>query len=202
MKCSLEAGEVTTLPSIDKFVDGAAVQRVGDLTFDICREVLDDLVTVPEGKVCTSILELYNYDAIVVEPAGALAISALDACRDRIAGKTVACVVSGGNNDITRMEEIKERSLLHEGLKHYFMICFPQRAGALHDFVSRVLGPGDDITHFEYRKKTNREKGPALVGIEVQHPRDVESILARLDEHHFTYDYLNRDPTLFEFMVI
>ncbi|MDR0766255.1 MAG: threonine ammonia-lyase IlvA [Odoribacteraceae bacterium] len=201
MKRSLEEGRVTTLDAIDKFVDGAAVQRVGDLTFEICREVLDDIITVPEGKVCTTILDLYNYDAIVVEPAGALAISALDFYRERLAGKTVACIVSGSNNDITRMEEIRERSLLYEGLKHYFVINFPQRAGALHDFVSRVLGPGDDITYFEYRKKTHREKGPALVGIEVQHPRDVETIIARLDEHHISHEYLNRDLALFEFMV-
>ena len=201
MKRSLEEGRVTTLDDIDKFVDGAAVQRVGELTFNVCREVLDDLITVPEGKVCTTILDLYNYDAIVVEPAGALAISVLDFYRDRLAGKTVACILSGGNNDITRMEEIRERSLLYEGLKHYFVINFPQRAGALHDFVSRVLGPGDDITYFEYKKKTHREKGPALVGIEVQHPHDVEAILARLDEYHISHEYLNRDPTLFEFMV-
>jgi threonine dehydratase len=202
MKRSLEEGRVTSLDTLDKFVDGAAVQRVGELTFAVCREVLDDIVVVPEGKVCTTILDLYNYDAIVAEPAGALSISALDHYGDRLAGKRVACVVSGGNNDITRMEEIKERSLLHEGLKHYFMINFPQRAGALHDFVSRVLGPGDDITYFEYKKKTHREKGPALVGIEVQHPRDVAAILARLDEHHFSHKYLNHDPALFEFMVI
>jgi threonine dehydratase len=202
MKRSLEEGRVTELASIDKFVDGAAVQRVGELTFGVCARVLDDVIVVPEGKVCTTILELYDHDAIVVEPAGALAISALDAYRGQVAGKNVACVVSGSNNDITRMEEIKERSLLHEGLKHYFMINFPQRAGALHDFVSRVLGPRDDITYFEYKKKTHREKGPALVGIEVQHPGDVEAIRARMEEHHFSHEYLNDNPALFEFMVI
>jgi threonine dehydratase len=201
MKRSLEAGRVTTLDAIDKFVDGAAVRRVGDLTYGVCREVLDDVITVPEGKVCTTILELYNYDAIVVEPAGALAIAALDACSDRLAGKRVACIVSGSNNDITRMEEIRERSLLHEGLKHYFMVNFPQRAGALHDFVSRVLGPTDDITYFEYKKKTHRETGPALVGIEVQHPRDVEAILSRLAAHQISHEYLNHSPSLFEFIV-
>ncbi|MDR1273443.1 MAG: threonine ammonia-lyase IlvA [Odoribacteraceae bacterium] len=202
MKRSLEEGRVTALDAIDKFVDGAAVQRVGELTFDVCARVLDDVVVVPEGKVCTTILELYNYDAIVVEPAGALAISALDLYREQVAGKRVACVVSGGNNDITRMEEIKERSLLHEGLKHYFMIDFPQRAGALHDFVSRVLGPSDDITYFEYKKKTHREKGPALVGIEVQHPGDVDAIRARLAGHGISHQYLNDNPALFEFLVI
>lgn len=165
---------MTELDRVEKFVDGAAVQRVGDLTFDICRQVLDDIVVVPEGKVCTTILSLYNFDAIVVEPAGALSISALDLYRDKIEGKDVVCVVSGSNNDIVRMEDIKERSLLYEGLKHYFVVRFPQRAGALQNFVSNVLGPHDDITYFEYKKKTNREKGPVLIGIELQSPDDFE----------------------------
>ena len=160
MKLSFERGEVTSLDHIEKFVDGAAVQRVGDLTFDVCREVLDDIVVVPEGKVCTTILELYNFDAIVVEPAGALSISALDYYRDEIKGKNVVCVVSGSNNDIVRMEDIKERSLLYEGLKHYFVVRFPQRAGALHNFVTNVLGPHDDITYFEYKKKITARKAP------------------------------------------
>ena len=157
MKESLDKGEIVTLEDIDKFVDGAAVQRVGHLTFEIAKEVVDDLILVPEGKICTKILELYNYDAIVVEPAGALSIAALDYYADEIKGKNVVCVLSGSNNDITRTEEIKERSLLFEGVKHYFIVRFPQRAGALKSFVNDVLGPNDDITHFEYKKKTARE---------------------------------------------
>ena len=141
MKKSIENGRVTSLDEIDKFVDGAAVQRVGDTTFEICRRVCDDIVVVPEGKVCTTILRLYNADAIVAEPAGALSIGALDFYRDKIKGKNVVCIVSGSNNDITRMEEIKERSLLYEGLKHYFIVEFPQRAGALKNFVNNILGP-------------------------------------------------------------
>ena len=201
MKLSFERGEVTALDHIEKFVDGAAVQRVGDLTFDVCREVLDDIVVVPEGKVCTTILELYNFDAIVVEPAGALSISALDYYREQIKGKNVVCVVSGSNNDIVRMEDIKERSLLYEGLKHYFVVRFPQRAGALHNFVTNVLGPHDDITYFEYKKKTNREKGPVLIGIELQNPDDFAALTERMHEHCIDYQYLNANPTLFEFLI-
>ena len=201
MKLSFERGEVTTLDQIEKFVDGAAVQRVGDLTYDVCREVLDDIVVVPEGKVCTTILELYNFDAIVVEPAGALSISALDYYRDQIKGKNVVCVVSGSNNDIVRMEDIKERSLLYEGLKHYFVVSFPQRAGALQNFVTNVLGPNDDITYFEYKKKTNREKGPVLIGIELQNPDDFAGLTERMQANSIDYQYLNDNPTLFEFLI-
>jgi threonine dehydratase len=159
MKASINAGHVVELETIDKFVDGAAVKRVGDKTFEICKQTLDDIIVVPEGKVCTTILELYNESAIVAEPAGALTIAALDFLQEEIKGKNVVCLVSGGNNDITRTEEIKERSLLYEGLKHYFIIRFPQRAGALRNFLNNVLGENDDITHFEYQKKTNRESG-------------------------------------------
>lgn len=201
MKISMEAGAVTELPEVDKFVDGAAVQRVGDLTFEICRKVADDIVVVPEGKICSTILQLYNFDAIVVEPAGALSMSALDFYKDQIKGKNVVCIVSGSNNDITRMEEIKERSLLYEGLKHYFIVRFPQRAGALQSFVSNVLGTSDDITYFEYKKKTNRERGPALIGVEIQNAGDFDPLIARMKEQGIKYEYLNTNPTLFEFLI-
>jgi threonine dehydratase len=201
MKLSFERGEVTELDHVEKFVDGAAVQRVGDITFDVCREVLDDIITIPEGKVCTTILNLYNFNAIVVEPAGALSISALDYYREQIKGKNVVCVVSGSNNDIIRMEDIKERSLLYEGLKHYFVVRFPQRAGALQNFVSNVLGSHDDITYFEYKKKTNREKGPVLIGIELQNPADFEGLTERMKRDNIDYEYLNNNPNLFEFLI-
>ena len=203
MKTSLERGENITLDTIDKFVDGAAVQRVGDLTFSICQEVFDknDVITVPEGKICDTILKLYNEDAIVVEPAGALAIAALDSFREEIKGKNVVCIVSGGNNDITRMEEIKERALLYRGLKHYFIIRFPQRAGALKEFVAEVLGPNDDITHFEYTKKTSREKGPALVGVELQSSDDFDSLVQRLQDHNIAYELLNEKFEFFNFLI-
>ena len=201
MQASLEAGKILTLGDIDKFVDGAAVKRPGTLTFDICKKVLDDIVVVPEGKVCTTILELYNKSAIVVEPAGALSIAALDFYADRIKGKNIVCVVSGSNNDITRTEEIKERSLLYEGLKHYFVIRFPQRSGALLTFVQQVLGEHDDITHFTYSKKNNREQGPALIGIELQDKNDLQPLIERMKQHGFVYEYLNNSPDLFQFII-
>ncbi len=201
MQKSIEEGKVIELKNIDKFVDGAAVQKVGEITFEVCKKVLDDIVIVPEGKICTKILELYNHDAIVIEPAGALSIAALDLYKSKIKGKNVVCIVSGSNNDITRTEEIKERSLLYEGLKHYFIVRFPQRAGALRTFVDIVLGPNDDITHFEYSKKTNREKGPAVIGIEVQKKEDYFGLIQRMEENGFIYEYLNKKPDLFQFLV-
>lgn len=201
MQKSLEVGEVVELKNIDKFVDGAAVQKVGSLTFQICQQVIDDIVVVPEGRICTKILDLYNRDAIVLEPAGALSIAALDYYREEIKGKNVVCIVSGSNNDITRTEEIKERSLLFEGLKHYFIVRFPQRAGALRIFVDVVLGPTDDITHFEYSKKNNREKGPAVIGIEVQNKEDFNGLVKRMEENGFVYEYLNERQDLFQFLI-
>ncbi|WP_424768701.1 threonine ammonia-lyase IlvA [Paenibacillus sp. sgz302251] len=201
LRASLDAGEVTPLDMIDKFVDGAAVKRVGDLTFVLCQELLDDVITVPEGKVCTTMLDLYNENAIVAEPAGALAIAALDAYRDQIEGKTVVCVVSGGNNDVDRMQEIKERSLIYEGYKHYFMVSFPQRAGALREFLDQVLGPNDDITRFEYTKKSNKDNGPALVGIELKHRSDYEPLVERMTKKGFQFLELNKDPVLFNLLI-
>lgn len=201
MQLSVEAGKVVEMKKIDKFVDGAAVQRVGDTTFEVCKSVIDKFQPVPEGKICTKILELYNRDAIVIEPAGALSIAALDFFREEIKGKNVVCIVSGSNNDITRTEEIKERSLLYEGLKHYFIVRFPQRAGALSTFVDVVLGPNDDITHFEYSKKNNREKGPALIGIEVQKKEDFNGLVQRMEENGFIYEYINEKEDLFRLLI-
>ena len=190
-----------TLTKIDRFVDGAAVKRVGTLTYQLCSEVLDDMLLVPEGKVCSTILKLYNENAIVVEPAGALSVAVLDLCKERIKGKKVVCIISGGNNDIERMQEIKEKSLLYEGLKHYFIVRFPQRPGALKLFVNNVLGPGDDITRFEFIKKTARENGPALVGIELKSADDYPALLQRMAAHRFEVIEINRDQTLFEYLV-
>ncbi|MCU0449966.1 MAG: threonine ammonia-lyase [Bernardetiaceae bacterium] len=201
MKMALEQGQVLTLEKIDKFVDGAAVQRVGQLPFSICQELLSGVTLVPEGKVCTTILQLYNEDAIVVEPAGALSVAALDFHREEIRGKNVVCIVSGGNNDITRMEEMKERSLLYEGLKHYFIVNFPQRPGALREFVSEVLGPADNIVHFEYTKKNNRDKGPALIGIEVDSRHDYEQLVSRMRERNFSFEAVNDRPDLFTILI-
>lgn len=201
MSAALAAGHVVTLETIDSFADGAAVRRVGSLTYEICREVLDQVVTVPEGRLCTMILRLYNDDGIIVEPAGALAVSALEDFADSIRGKTVVCVVSGGNNDIRRTEEIRERSLIHEGLKHYFIVRFPQRAGALRQFVVDVLGPGDDITHFAYSKKTDRERGPAVVGVELRNRESLGPLIRRMKEMGFYGEYLNDRPDLLRYLV-
>ena len=201
MKKSMEAGHIIELDEIDKFVDGAAVKRVGNLTFPVCHKYLDEMITVPEGRICTNILQLYNEEAIVVEPAGALSISALEDFREKIKGKTVVCIVSGSNNDITRTEEIKERSLLYQGLKHYFIVRFPQRAGALKEFVNDVLGPEDDIAHFEYTKKNSRERGPAVIGIELKQKEDFNSLIQRMKDRNIVYEYLNEKQDLFHFIV-
>lgn len=198
---SFKTGQLVKLDKIDPFVDGAAVRQVGDLTFAISKECLDDITLIPEGKVCSTILKLYNEEAIVVEPAGALSISALDFYKYQIRGKNIVCVISGGNNDITRTEEIKEKSLIYEGLKHYFIINFPQRAGALRDFLNNILGPDDDIAFFEYVKKTSRESGPAIVGIELTQSNDYEALIERMNKHRIDYQCLNQNSTLFELLI-
>ncbi|MEP6616817.1 MAG: threonine ammonia-lyase [Ginsengibacter sp.] len=198
---ALKAGHPVTLDHVETFVDGASVHRVGDITFSICKDVLDDMCLVPEGKVCTTILKLYNEDAIVVEPAGALSIAALDNFAEQIRGKKVVCIVSGGNNDIDRMQEIKERSLQYEGLKHYFLIRFAQRPGALKDFVNDVLGPNDDITRFEYMQKHNKESGPALVGVELRCREDYDVLLINLNRYHVNYTELKKDDNAFGYLV-
>ncbi|MCH5598453.1 threonine ammonia-lyase IlvA [Niabella ginsengisoli] len=198
---ALKAGRPVELTHIDRFVDGAAVKRVGDITFEKCHPILDDVILVPEGKICTTILELYNKDAIVVEPAGALSVAALSFMEEKIKGKNVVCIISGSNNDIDRMQEIKERSLQYEGLKHYFLIDFAQRPGALKNFVNNVLGPDDDITRFEYMQKTNKESGPALVGIELKNKKDYQQLISNLQESSFSYTELNKSDALFSYLV-
>lgn len=201
LSTSLKEGKVVELPSIDKFVDGAAVARIGDKTFAVCSQVVDDVVIVPEGRVCTTILFLYNENAIVAEPAGALTVSALEDYKDEIVGKNVVCIISGGNNDIARMQEIKERSMIYEGLQHYFIIDFPQRAGALREFLVEVLGPTDDITRFEYTKNNNKAQGPALVGIELKKREDYPDLIQRLEDKGFTYKEVNKDEQLFQLLI-
>lgn len=200
MKASFEQNKVIKLDHIDKFVDGASVGQVGDLTFEACRHVVDDIAVVPEGKVCTTLLELYD-NAIVAEPAGALPVAALDYYKDEIKGKNIVCVISGGNNDIDRMQDIQERSLIFEGYKHYFIVNFPQRAGALREFMADVLGETDDITRFEYTKKNNRDKGPVLVGIELKHPNDYGPLIDRMNNKGFTYIEINKDQNLFNLLI-
>ncbi len=201
MKTSITNKKNTTLNEIDRFVDGAAVKRVGENNFSICKDILHDIILVPEGKVCTTILRLYNEEAIVVEPAGALTMAALDFYKEKIKGKNVVCIISGSNNDITRTEEIRERSLLYEGLKHYFLIQFPQRPGALKEFVNDVLGPNDDITYFQFSKKNNRESGPEVVGIELKNKNDFLKIEELLTRRKFKFQYLNNNSDLFTYLI-
>ncbi len=201
MKEAIKAGKVIKLEHIDKFVDGAAVQEAGSLTYQVCKEVLDDIVVVPEGAVCTTIIQMYNKSAIVVEPAGALSSAALRFYADEIKGKNVACIVSGSNNDITRMEEIREKSLLYEGLKHYFLVNFPQKSGAVLTFIRDVIGPKDDLVYIQYIKKTNKESGPALIGIEVSEKEGFKELIKRMEEHNVKYEYINENNNLFEILI-
>ncbi len=201
MQAAFDNKGATIVDPIDKFVDGAAVQCVGQHTYEICRKYVSDIVPVPEGKVCSTILELYNLHAIIAEPAGALPIAALDFYKEEIKGKSIVCVISGGNNDIGRMQEIKEKSLIYEGLLYYFIVNFPQRAGALRQFLDEVLGPDDDITTFEYTKKNNKESGPGLVGIELKHSEDYKGLIERMNQCGFSYKEVNNDSTLFELLI-
>ncbi|WP_165021366.1 threonine ammonia-lyase [Dysgonomonas sp. ZJ279] len=196
MNAAFKVGHPVTLNRIDKFVDGAAVKRAGDLTYPICAKVVDDMCLVPEGEACTAILKLYNENAIVVEPAGALSIAALNHYASEIRGKNVVCIVSGSNNDIDRMQEIKERSLIFEGLRHYFIIRFAQRPNALKDFVNKVLGDSDDIVRFEYMKKNEKESGPTLVGIELDSIDEYEGLLARMRDYGLDFTILDPDSDL------
>ena len=201
MKAAIEAGKVVKLEQIDKFVDGAAVQEAGSLTYQVCKEVLDDIVVVPEGAVCTTIIQMYNKSAIVVEPAGALSSAALRFYADKIKGKNVACIVSGSNNDITRMEEIREKSLLYEGLKHYFLVNFPQKSGAVLSFIRDVIGPKDDLVYIQYIKKTNKESGPALIGIEVSEKEEFDELIKRMEANNIKFEYINENNILFEILI-
>lgn len=201
MKKALEKGKPVLLEKISRFVDGAAVQKVGDLNFEICKDILHDMAVVDEGMVCETILSLYNIDAVVVEPAGALSVAVLEKYKDQIKGKNVVCIISGSNNDITRMEEIKEKALLYAGLKHYFLVRFAQRPGALKSFVMNVLGPNDDITTFEYTKKNSKEKGIAVVGIALKHSDDFTPLLNNMKKYEFFVNYLNNDPSLMNLLI-
>ncbi len=201
MKAAIENGGPIKLEKIDTFVDGAAVQMAGSMTYEVCKEVLDDIVVIPEGAICSTIIQLYNKSAIVVEPAGALAATALRFYADEIKGKNVACIVSGSNNDITRMEEIREKSLLYEGLKHYFIVNFLQKAGAVRSFISNVIGPKDDLVYIQYIKKTNKESGPALIGIEVSEKEELDELIKRMEEHNIKFEYINGNNHLFEILI-
>lgn len=201
MHSSFQKGEVIKLEKIDPFVDGAAVMKVGSLTYKICKKILSEIVIVPEGKDCTTMIELYQNDGIIAEPAGALAIAALDAVQGKIKEKTVICILSGGNNDILRYPDILERSLVYQGLKHYFIIEFAQKPGQLRAFLNEALGPTDDIVLFEYTKKTNREKGPALVGIELKDKKDLAPLMKKMDAIQLKYRVVENEDIVYNLLI-
>ena len=198
---SLEAGRPLTIDITDDFVDGAVVRTPGRLTFAVVRDLVEEFQVVAEGRVCTELLALYQDDGIVAEPAGALAIAALDTVAASLAGRRVVCVLSGGNNDVARYGEIIERSLVHQGLKHYFVIAFPQQPGALRRFLDECLGPSDDIVLFEYVKKNDREFGPAIVGVELAERADLQPLLARVAASGLDVQRLPPDSPMFRLLV-
>lgn len=200
MQKSIESNQIITLDEIDTFIDGAAVKKVGKLTFNLCKKNVEKIITIPEGHICQLIIELYNKKAIVVEPAGALSIGALFYLKDEIKNANVGCIITGSNNDILRTPEIKERALLYANLKHYFIINFPQRPGALKEFINDVLNPNDDITYFEYQKKHNKENGPAVVGIELKDPTGINGLIKRLKKKQFFGEYLNDKPDILNYI--
>jgi len=201
MRAALEAGGPVTLEAMDTFVDGAAVRTVGALPFEICRESLAGVVAVPEGRLCTTVIELYQKDGIIAEPAGALAVSALEDLEAELPGRTTVCIVSGGNNDILRYPEMIERSLVHQGRKHYFIVEFAQKPGQLRRFVDQALGPTDDIVRFEYMKKTNKERGAALVGIELRDQADLAPLQERMREVQLNCRLLSSEELLYDYLI-
>ncbi|GGI42501.1 threonine ammonia-lyase IlvA [Mammaliicoccus stepanovicii] len=201
MAQSVKADKIITLTDIDKFVDGASVGKVGQLTFDISKNVVDQFVAVDEGEVCSTILDMYSKQAIIAEPAGALSVTALNHFKNEIKGKNVICIVSGGNNDINRMKEIEERSLLYEDMKHYFIVNFPQRPGALREFVNDVLGPNDDITKFEYLKKSSQNTGSVIIGIQLKDHNDLDQLYKNVSEFDPKYIYINQNKKLYSLLI-
>ena len=201
MAAAVTAGAPLDLAAIDTFVDGAAVRRAGDLTYPIVRDGRPELVALDEGRVCVEMLELYQSDGVIAEPAGALASAALGNVVEITPGSTVLAVLSGGNNDLSRYAEIVERALVHEGRKHYFLVDFPQEPGALRRFLDEVLGPDDDITLFEYVKRSNRETGPALVGIELGSADDLAPLLERMQHAPAQFELVPADSPLFRFLL-
>lgn len=201
MHNSKQANKVITLDEMDPFVDGVAVKTVGKKALTFVQKNVDEIVIVPEGKVCTTMIELYQNEGIITEPAGALSVSGLDSIEDKLKGKTVVCIISGGNNDIMRYPEIMERSLVFRGLKHYFLIEFAQKPGQLRKFVDSVLGPTDDITRFEYINKTSKEMGPALIGIELAKKEDLNPLTKRMDKLGFNYRPIVSSDILYSYLV-
>ncbi|HEV7979670.1 threonine ammonia-lyase IlvA [Amycolatopsis sp.] len=201
MAAAMAAGEPVRIAEVDSFVDGAAVRLAGSVTYPLVRDSGAELTTIAEGAVCTEMLSMYQADGVIAEPAGALATAALGNTVKIEPGQTVVCVVSGGNNDVSRYGEIIERSLVHEGLKHYFLVGFPQEPGALRRFLDEVLGPDDDITLFEYVKRNSRETGPALIGIEIARPSDLPGLLDRMNRSPLQVEPVEPGSPMFHFLL-
>ena len=197
---SIKASKVIELPEIDTFVDGVAVKKVGGKTFKIVEKNVDKIIKIPENRICTSMLDFLQEEGIILEPAGTLSVDVLKDLKEEIEGKTVVSIVSGGNFDFERLPIIKERSLKYEGLKKYYVIEFAQRPGALGDFL-KLLGPDDDIVRFEYLKKTIKEKGPALVGIETKNPKNFERLKKRFENNNIKYKDLTDNELFFDLLV-
>ncbi|HEL2202526.1 TPA: threonine ammonia-lyase IlvA [Streptococcus suis] len=201
MKAAFDKGRPVKLDQIDKFADGIAVQKVGKSTYEVARKYVDRLIGVDEGWISGTILDLYSKLGIVAEPAGAATIAALEVVKDQIKGQTICCIISGGNNDINRMPEMEERALIYEGIKHYFVVNFPQRPGALREFVNEILGPNDDITRFEYIKRANKGTGPVLIGIALGDKKDYAQFISRLEEFDPQYINLHENDSLYKMLV-
>ncbi|CYU67060.1 threonine ammonia-lyase IlvA [Streptococcus suis] len=201
MKAAFDKGRPVKLDQIDKFADGIAVQKVGKSTYEVARKYVDRLIGVDEGWISGTILDLYSKLGIVAEPAGAATIAALEVIKDQIKGQTICCIISGGNNDINRMPEMEERALIYEGIKHYFVVNFPQRPGALREFVNDILGPNDDITRFEYIKRANKGTGPVLIGIALGDKTDYTQFISRLEEFDPQYINLHENDSLYKMLV-
>lgn len=201
MKAAFDKGRPVKLGQIDKFADGIAVQKVGKSTYEVARKYVDRLIGVDEGWISGTILDLYSKLGIVAEPAGAATIAALEVVKDQIKGQTICCIISGGNNDINRMPEMEERALIYEGIKHYFVVNFPQRPGALREFVNDILGPNDDITRFEYIKRANKGTGPVLIGIALGDKTDYTQFISRLEEFDPQYINLHENDSLYKMLV-
>ncbi len=193
--------KVITLEKIDKFIDGASVKTVGIKTFEASKKNLNSMIVIPEGKVCEEMISLYQSDGIITEPAGALSVSALDFVKDNIKGKNVICIISGGNNDISRYPEIIEKSLLYKGLKHYFLIEFSQRSGSLKEYLNHIIDENTDIVFFEYIKKNNKETGPALVGIELSDKKYLNSLIFKMNKYGISYEILDKESSFFKFVL-
>lgn len=201
MRAAFDKGRPVSLTKIDKFADGIAVQKVGQTTYEVARKNVDHLVGVDEGLISETLIDMYSKQGIIAEPAGAASIAALEELKEDIKGQTVVCIISGGNNDINRMQEMEERALIYDGVKHYFVVNFPQRPGALREFVNDILGPNDDITRFEYIKRANKGTGPVLIGVTLSDKNDYQSLLDRLAVFDPTYINLHGNETLYNMLV-